>query len=44
MLVPYAGQNRTDLSRHTGLRRARYSSTSWFLEVWLHGRYIGIAR
>lgn len=46
MLVPYAGRSDANdrLARHTGIRRARHSSRAWFVEVWLRGRYVGIAR
>ena len=43
-LVPYAGRAHDDLARHSGIRRAAYSARSWFVEVWLRGRYLGIAR
>ena len=44
MLVPYRGRATDDLANYSGIRRAAYSRRSWFAEVWLRGRYIGIAR
>lgn len=42
----YAGNSRAteDMSRNTGIRRGRYSHRSWFVELWLRGRYVGVCR
>ena len=44
MLVPYLGRAHDDLANHSGKRGTFYSRRSWFVELWIRGRYVGIAR
>ena len=44
MLTTYRGRATDGLARFTGKRGAVDSRRSWFVELWVRGRYVGIAR